>query len=94
MNIVSFIDELVKIGAAKVFVKNAEMVGAEAHHGMVGDSPMPDHTEVFPHDVRTRLPITATTTSFIVPGALGNVDEAKEPIDQERFNRSYREKRQ
>ena len=94
MNIVSFVDELVKIGVAEVFVKNAETLGAEAHHGMVGDSPVPDSLDTWPHDVRTRIPLTASTTSLVAPGLLGDVTEAKEPIDQERFNRSYREKRQ
>lgn len=88
MNMISFIDELVKLGAGRVLVKDAATT-SEAPEGMVGVDSVPDSDDVWPHDVRTRLPETARGVSQIAPGELGPVSLAKEPIDQERFNRSY-----
>jgi hypothetical protein len=94
MNLVSFLDELVKLGGAHCVVKRANLATSnDIPQGMVDDSPVPEHIEVRPADATTRLPLTGGQLSQVQVGALGDVTEAREPIDRDKFNRTYKERR-
>jgi len=94
MNLVSFVDELVKLSALNPLVKHAEDGGgsASAPGGMVGSGGTPDSIDVFPGRASTRIPLTHDATTTVRPGQLGSITGAKEPIDREKFNRWYRRK--
>lgn len=100
MNLVSFVDELVKLSAMRVLTKRGSEVWAtsninsyEPPAAMMGSGVVPDAMRIVPERSATRLPLTFDSPSQIVPGALGEVSSAKSPIDRDKFNRWYRDKR-
>jgi hypothetical protein len=100
MNLVSFVDELVKLGAARTLFKRAGEVDStsnvntvEPPTSIMGGGAVPMALRVVPEKASTRLPESVDVPSQIVAGALGGVTGAKEPIDRDKFNRWYRDKR-
>lgn len=96
MNLVSFVDELVKVGAMDCLYKRAddsEVTTEDVPHMMLSNDPMPPTDRLHPAEAATRLPLTAGGIASIVPGTLGPVAGARNPIDRERFNRVYRDRR-
>lgn len=97
----SFLDELVKVGSFGALAKLAYGGGdtsgdvntVDIPHGMVGSEPMPEVDRVAPHQASTRLPDTGYLPSAVKPGVLGNVTPPKDPIDREKYNRAYRDRR-
>lgn len=93
MNLISFIDELVKIGATKCLVKrSADVAMSDPPAGMMDPSAPPPVKRVAPDESSTRL-LNNHLPSQIKPGALGPTAESTRPIDQERYNRPYVERR-
>lgn len=94
MNLISFLDELVKLGGARCVIKRAAEVNTiDIPSGMIDDSPVPFHIEVRPHEAATRLPITGGQMSAVPSGHIGGVTQAKDPIDRDKYNRAYKERR-
>ena len=94
MNKVSFLDELVSLGGVTHMLKRSDDAGAsgDAHPGLVGSGATPDSILVRPDEAGTRLPRTGHLPSSMVPGRLGGITQAKDPVDRLRFNRAYRER--
>lgn len=100
MNLVSFVDELVKISAMSVLTKHAREVDAtsnvnsvEPPSAIMGGGAVPMSLRVVPERASTRLPESVDVPSQIEAGSLGSVTGAKAPIDRDKFNRWYRDKR-
>jgi hypothetical protein len=100
MNLVSFIDELVKLGAARSLIKRAGEADATSNVNsseppatIMGGGAVPMALRVVPEKASTRLPDSVDVPSQIVAGSLGDVSGAKYPIDRDKFNRWYRDKR-
>jgi len=81
MNMVSFVDELIRVGVSKALAKHASFVGAEPHEGLVGSSAYAEDNVLVPSDVATRIPRTASLPSSIAVGRLGEISPANDPID-------------
>ena len=92
MNKLSFLDELLKIGAMKPINKMASLLG-EPPAGMMDPEPAPEAIEVEPASAITRLPETAALPSQNTPGTLGKVTAPQEPIDELLQNRAWEEAR-
>jgi len=100
MNLVSFVDELVKIGGMRVLMKRAGEIDStsnvnsvEPPMAIMGGGPVPSSLRVVPERAATRLPHSEEFDSQIEAGSLGDVTGSREPIDQDKFNRWYRDKR-
>lgn len=102
MNLVSFVDELVKLGAIRPLIRKFASGGdgdqgriesVDIPHGMMSPEPVPDSIYTHPAMAATRLPATGHTQGSIEPGNLGGVTEPKHPIDEDKFNRAYRDRR-
>lgn len=97
MNLISFVDELVKLGGARPLFRKFSAEGdtdaVEIPHGMMGDGAAPEADRVDPSESATRLPATSYLAPDLETGHLGKVTEPKQPIDKDRFNRAYREQR-
>lgn len=97
MNKISFLHELVSLGGATRLIKKAYGGGAtstvDIPHGMVGSDSTPESIPVAPAEASTRLPRTAKQPSQVKPGTLGDVTQAKEPVDRFKFNRADRDRR-
>ncbi|MFQ5352742.1 MAG: hypothetical protein ACE5D3_06685 [Candidatus Binatia bacterium] len=94
MNLISFLDELVKLGGVRCVIKRASDVNTvDIPSGMVDDSPVPFHIDVWPHEAATRLPKTGKHLSSVPTGELGGVTQAKDPIDRDKYNRAYKDRR-
>lgn len=100
MNLISFVDELVKISALRVLTKRAAEMDStsnvnsvEPPAAIMGGGAVPDSLRVVPERASTRLPETIDIPSQIVAGALGGVTGSRAPIDRDKFNRWYRDKR-
>lgn len=91
MNLLSFVDELVKVGAMHPLYKKAEG-SDDAPAGMMDHSAPPPAIELDPADATTRLPRTAHLMAAVRGGSLGGVTSPRHPIDRERFNRVYQER--
>lgn len=93
MNIVSFADELVKVGGLRCLYKRAaDIDSGDIPAGMMDPSAAPPHHRVVPDEAATRLEGSGAGT--IAPGGtLGSVAIAAHPIDRERFNRPFVERR-
>lgn len=93
MNLLSFVDELVKVGAVRPMYKRA-MGGLESEPpaGMMDSGPVPPVKRLVPAEASTRIE-TAHLPVAIKPGSFGRVEGARHPIDQERFNRPFKDKR-
>jgi hypothetical protein len=92
VNPVSFVDELVKVGALDCLFKRADdgqINAGDIPHAMMSPGPTPVSIYLNPAQAATRLPLTAASPIAVVPGRLGPVAAAKDPIDRERFNRAY-----
>lgn len=80
MNLFSFVNELVKVGAMDVFSRK------EAS----GDSDVaPDEIEVKPAEASSRVPLTAGIQPTVSSGMLGPIGEAKNPIDEPTLNHGF-----
>lgn len=104
MNLDSFVDELIKVGAAKALVR-APARGANLVHGTlrrlmsksadintapnVDPAPIPYSIKLNPVDASTRLPETASVRPAVVPGLLGTVEVPKRYIDDRKHNRAW-----
>lgn len=96
MNLVSFVDELVKVGAMRCLYKQAddgEVNTADVPHGMMSHDPMPASIRVDPASAATRLPNSARSPVAVLSGLLGPIALSRNPIDREKFNRSFQERR-
>jgi len=93
MNTLSFLDELVKIGAARCLLKSAEINTVDIPQGMMGDGVVPPSITVAPSDASTRLPRTGLKPATFPSGHLGRSTEPKDPIDRFKYNRAYRDRR-
>jgi hypothetical protein len=100
MNLVSFVDELVKLGAVRSLIKSAGEIDSTSNVNssdppatIMGGGGVPSSLRVVPEKASTRLPESVDTPSEIVAGSLGSVTGAKAPIDRDKFNRWYRDKR-
>ena len=95
MNLLSFVDELIKVSATRPALKKQAF--GEGHDvntidipsGMASADPSPPTLDPKPDDVGTRLRETAHLPSNVPEGDLGGVTSAKDPIDREKFNRVY-----
>lgn len=86
MNLFSFVDELMKVGAMDPIIhKHA----SDAPVGLEGSESMPPSDLLRPDEASSRLPKTTSFKSVVDSGNLGKVEQAKNPIDQQRFNRPY-----
>ena len=94
MNMSSFLDELVKVGAGRILVKRSSdsVNTTDIPSGMMGDGYVPPAMDVMPQYAETRLPNTAQRPSQVPMGTLGGVTEAKNPIDRYKYNRVYQER--
>lgn len=100
MNLVSFIDELVKLGAARSLFKTGADIhstsnvnSVEPPSSIMGGGAVPMAHRIVPEKASTRVPDTFDIPSQITPGSLGGVTGSKAPIDRDNFNRWYRDKR-
>jgi hypothetical protein len=100
MNLVSFVDELVKLSALRVLTKRAGEIDAtsnvnvsEPPSAIMGTGVVPLAHRIVPERASTRLPETFDAPSQIIPGSLGDVSSSKAPIDRDKYNRWYRDKR-
>jgi len=97
MNLASFADELVKVGAAKTLVRkiasSQDVTTIDTPDGMMSASSPPPALTHRPDDASTRVPRAMKTAPMIVSGTLGPVAVAKDPIDREKYNRAYNERR-
>jgi hypothetical protein len=97
MNLASFIDELIKISCltkhAREIDATSNVNSAEPPAAIMGSGAVPPSLRVVPERASTRLPDAVDVPSQIVPGSLGAVTPAVSPIDKDKFNRWYRDKR-
>jgi hypothetical protein len=97
MNLISFVDELVKLGAVRPLIRKLAADGdseaVDIPQGMMSSEPVPDSDRVHPAEAATRLPATAHLEPEIETGHLGKVTEPKHPIDRDKYNRAYRDRR-
>ncbi len=93
MNLISFVDELVKVGGVRCLAKRAmDIDGGDIPAGMMDPAPSPPSMRVVPDEVATRV-ANAGLASNVPEGMLGSSSGTKRPIDRERFNRPYVERR-
>lgn len=89
MNLFSFADELMKVGAMDPIIQK-HAGGENMPSGLVGSDPMPAEADLIrPDEVSSRLPRTVSLKPAIVAATLGTVSQAKDPIDRIMFNRAY-----
>ena len=90
MNLLSFVDELVKVGSFSRIIKIADQGGenSDIPSGMMSSEGVPDSIDVRPHDATTRTP-KSHLPSIVESGNMGDISEAKDPLDRERYNRAY-----
>lgn len=93
MNRASFMDELLKIASLPIEKRGEAETAGTVPEGLMSSDPVPDHIRVAPDEVETRLPKTHHLPSVINAGSLGEVTMAKDPIDQYKYNRVYRDRR-
>lgn len=96
MKLIAFVDELVKVGAMKCLYKRADdgsINAAEAPHGLMSSDPSPPSLRLHPAEAATRLPRTVEGPNAVTPGLLGPVAGTRSPIDREKFNRAYKDRR-
>lgn len=105
MNLNSFVDELMKIGAPQAMLRPAKagtslVLGTlrrlmSKRAGSMGDvpfisaDPVPFAQLVNPVDQATRLPAVAGKAGAIVPGTLGTIETPKQYIDEKKHNRAW-----
>lgn len=93
MNLISFVDELVKLGGVRVIVKRAaDISSSEVPAGMMDPGQPPPSIRVAPDEAATRL-LNTELPDAIQPGKLGPLASTINPIDRERFNHLYQEHR-
>lgn len=93
MNLISFVDELVKLGGVKTLIKRgSDVSSSEIPAGMMSSAAPPPSIRVAPDEAGTRLESTHLPTTVEV-GQLGPLGDNRRPIDRERFNRPYAERR-
>lgn len=96
MNLLSFVDELVKVGACRCMYKRAaDMTSGDPPAGMMDPAPAPPFKRVVPDEASTRT-ANAHRSLVVQPGAaggFGSVAGTKKHLDEERFNRPYVERR-
>jgi hypothetical protein len=92
MNLLSFVDELVKVGAVScMYKRGADITNTEIPAAMMSpDHPPPFH-RLAPDEAATRLP-NAGLPSQVQTGTLGTSSGAKDPVDQQTRARLYAER--
>lgn len=90
MNRISFLDELIKLGGARCIIKHSNELMSDPPGGMMETSSVAAAEPHRPSEASSRLPDVAGHGGKIVPGSLGNITEAKDPIDEHRFNQAFR----
>lgn len=99
MNMLSFVDELMKIGAMHpiiekhAFAEGHDTTTVDVPHSMMGAGPVPPSINTRPDEAGTRLPRTGRLMPQVRAGELGGVAQAKDPIDRHKYNRAYRDRR-
>lgn len=93
MNLTSFVDELVKVGAVTCLYKRAADIDTVIPAALMDPAPAPPTKRVAPDEASTRVSNAHLPSALGTPGRLGAVTTAKEPIDQERFRRPFVERR-
>lgn len=91
MNKISFLDELMKLGGVRIVVKTANELTSDPPAGLMSAEGVPETMVNHPAEASSRLPLTSGMPAQIGQGGLGEVSQAKAPIDQHKFNRGYRE---
>jgi hypothetical protein len=87
MNLLAFVDELVKVGAMQCLYKRAADVdNSQAPEGLMRGGAIPPGIRIKPDEASSRTN-TSHLPSAIQPGSLGSTSPAKAPIDQERDRR-------
>ena len=96
MNLVSFVDELVKLGGVRVLSKRAMEVDTSSNMntsdppaGMMGSGAVPASFRLVPDKADSRVGVVSSAPSQIVAGQLGQITSAKEPIDKNKYNRWF-----
>jgi hypothetical protein len=92
MNLYSFADELMKIGAMDPLMdKHAQNESMPT--GMVGSDPMPETLLLRPDEAASRVPLTATLPPAVSAGTLGRITQATSPVDNPTFESPFTERR-
>lgn len=96
MNLLSFVDELVKVGGVRcMYKRGADISSSEPPSGFMMGGAVPPSKRVAPDEAATRVETTGAAP-VVSPGmtaSFGNVSAAKKPIDRDRFNRPITERR-
>ena len=90
MNRISFLDELMKLGGVRSIIKEGNQLMSDPPAGMMSGGGVPDAEPHRPDEASSRLPAVAGHGGNIESGKLGNITNAKSPIDQHKFNRAFR----
>lgn len=102
MNLLSFLDELVKVGSFEKIIRKHAAGGdgdqgnvntVDVPEGMMDTGASPPAININPAEANTRIPLTASRKPLVESGHLGGVSQAKDPIDQLKYNRAYRDRR-
>lgn len=89
MMIRGFAEELEKVGADQTVQRMVKLSGTDsAPIGMMGTGVVEPGIELRPDRAETRLSSLIRPGSMIIPGNLGGVTAAGDPIDRMRFNRT------
>lgn len=89
----SFLDELLKVGAARCLLKSADDINTvDIPHGMIGSAASPESDRVVPDEAATRMQ-GSHASPVVEVGRLGSTTPSRNPIDRERYNRLYRDRR-
>lgn len=91
MNLLGFVDELVKIGGMRCLYKRAhdgdvDMAGVP--QGLMDDGPAPQAIRAVPDEAATRIR-NGQLPAAILAGRLGGITTAKQPVDREKYDRRY-----
>ena len=92
MNLGSFVDELMKVGAMDPIKKHASTT-VDVPSSMMDNGLVPESIDVRPDEAGSRLPRTGHLPPQVDGGNLGQVAQAKDPIDRQKYNRAYRDRR-
>jgi hypothetical protein len=87
MNLLAFVDELVKVGAMHCLYKRAaDIDNAGAPEGLMSSGAVPPELKIKPDEASSRT-TTSHLPSVVPSGTLGTSSGAKYPVDQERYRR-------
>jgi hypothetical protein len=97
MNLLSFVDELMKVGAMEPLIRKHADAGdaptVDIPQSLMGSGAVPTNINPKPDEASTRLRQTGHLTPAIGAATLGPVLLSRDPIDREKYNRAYRDRR-